>query len=73
VDAADYVVWRKTDGAQEGYDVWRTHFGQTTGSGSLSNTTAPEPASALLLILAAAAIRRRGWRIPSKVPQLVNA
>ena len=29
VDAADYVVWRKTDGTQAEYNTWRTHFGQT--------------------------------------------
>ena len=29
VDAADYVVWRKTDGTPAGYNTWRTHFGQT--------------------------------------------
>ena len=32
VDAADYVVWRKTDGTPAGYNLWRTHFGQTGGS-----------------------------------------
>ncbi|HEX2475713.1 MAG TPA: PEP-CTERM sorting domain-containing protein, partial [Lacipirellulaceae bacterium] len=34
VDAADYVVWRKTGGAQDGYNLWRAHFGQTAGSGA---------------------------------------
>jgi hypothetical protein len=50
VDAADYVVWRKTlsqtgtglpaDGNANNqidsgdYNVWRAHFGQTAGSGS---------------------------------------
>jgi hypothetical protein len=37
VNAADYVVWRNGLGtiyAQTDYDVWRTHFGQTTGSGA---------------------------------------
>ena len=28
IDAADYVVWRKTDGTQTGYDTWRAHFDQ---------------------------------------------
>ncbi|MEX2310347.1 MAG: hypothetical protein WD738_22455 [Pirellulales bacterium] len=48
VDAADYVVWRKTDGTPVGYEKWRTHFGETagdsssTGSGSAS---VPEPAT----------------------------
>ena len=35
VDAADYVVWRKNDGTQGGYDTWRANFGQPLpGSGS---------------------------------------
>ncbi len=34
VDAADYVVWRKTEGIQAGYDAWRSHFGETAGSGT---------------------------------------
>ncbi len=33
VDAADYVVWRKTDGANPaGYNTWRTNFGRTSGA-----------------------------------------
>ena len=27
VDAADYIVWRKTDGTPAGYDKWRANFG----------------------------------------------
>jgi T5SS/PEP-CTERM-associated repeat protein len=34
VDAADYVVWRKTGGSADDYNTWRAHFGQTAGSGS---------------------------------------
>jgi hypothetical protein len=34
VDAADYVVWRKTDGTQAGYVQWRANFGATSGAGS---------------------------------------
>ena len=33
VDAADYVLWRKNDSSQAGYDQWGAHFGQTTLSG----------------------------------------
>jgi probable HAF family extracellular repeat protein len=57
VDAKDYVVWRKTDGTPAGYNLWRTHFGQTPGSGSNLGATGsasaavPEPASALLVLL----------------------
>jgi hypothetical protein len=52
VDAADYVVWRKTDGTQAGYDAWRTNFGATSlGSGSgLGSIAVPEP-SALALVV----------------------
>ena len=55
VDAADYVVWRKTDGTQGGYDLWRTHFGQVAGSGSgiSMNTSVPEPTTLVLLMFAA--------------------
>jgi hypothetical protein len=58
VDAADYVVWRKNDGTQTGYDNWRANFGQTAGSGSdvSATTTVPEPATLMLLMFAAA-----GW------------
>jgi sugar lactone lactonase YvrE len=54
VDAADYAVWRKGLGTihlPDDYNVWRAHFGETSGVGSLSLASAPEPASAFLLIL----------------------
>jgi hypothetical protein len=50
VDATDYVMWRKTDGSPAGYNAWRTNFGRTGGSGSMSETTVPEPASLSLVI-----------------------
>jgi T5SS/PEP-CTERM-associated repeat protein len=57
VDAADYVVWRKTDGSQEGYDTWRANFGATAGSGAggayPANAAVPEPTCFALLFLAA--------------------
>ena len=82
VDAADYVVWRKNEGTTNAlpndphggtigplqFDTWRAHFGQTAGSGALPNTTVPEPASALLIIFAAALLCGRRPRIHSKVP-----
>jgi hypothetical protein len=63
VDAADYVVWRKTDGSQARYDLWRANFGRTgaTGSniadrhsspGSDSFSAVPEPASLYLVMVA---------------------
>jgi hypothetical protein len=61
VDAVDYVVWRKTDGSQGGYNLWRDNFGRTTSSGSGSSTGAPEPSTftLLCLILCSAVNRRR--------------
>jgi T5SS/PEP-CTERM-associated repeat protein/autotransporter-associated beta strand protein len=60
VDAADYVVWRKIDGSQAGYDTWRANFGSVLGAaaGALASSdvmmqlATPEPASALLFIAA---------------------
>ena len=58
VDAADYVVWRKTDGTQAGYIEWRTHFGQPaiSGAGARANAAVPEPRTLVLLMFTAA-----GW------------
>jgi len=53
VDAADYVVWRKNDGTQPGYDTWRVHFGQTAGGGAGNSADAaiPEPTTLVLLLV----------------------
>ena len=53
VDAADYVVWRKTDGTAAGYNAWRTHFGQPAGISSSASMGAaiPEPKASLLLLV----------------------
>jgi CubicO group peptidase (beta-lactamase class C family) len=60
VDAADYVIWRKTDGTPGGYDLWRANFGQLGGGGSVAgeNATVPEPATLVMLMLAPA-----GWYV----------
>jgi hypothetical protein len=65
VDAADYVVWRKTDGTQAGYNLWRTHFGETSGSGAAGYPlgasagplpeSVPEPGTIVLAAIAATA------------------
>ncbi|MCI0333494.1 MAG: S8 family serine peptidase [Planctomycetes bacterium] len=52
VDAADYVVWRKTDGSTEGYNEWRSNFGNVYGSGSA--VSVPEPTSLPLFVIATA-------------------
>jgi hypothetical protein len=73
VDAADYPIWRDALGsttnlAADGngnnvidagdYDVWRSNFGNHAGSGAGASAAVPEPATSLLLVLAAA-----GWRL----------
>jgi hypothetical protein len=71
VDAADYVVWRKTDGTQTGYDAWRANFGISllAGSGAALpsaqplSAAVPEPSTLMIACIAAigigAAARRR--------------
>jgi Glucose / Sorbosone dehydrogenase len=81
VDAADYIVWRRSmgqnlapysgaDGSGNGtvdeadFEFWRERFGDSLGgAGATAEATVPEPASALLLSLAAlrmwVGVRRR--------------
>jgi hypothetical protein len=54
VDAADYVVWRKTDGTPAKYNEWRANFGNTLGSGSGHAAGIPEPTAWNLLSVAVA-------------------
>jgi len=63
VDAADYVVWRKTGiNGPQGYNDWRANFGMTVSSGAALpsadplSAAVPEPATLVLLTFAAA-----GW------------
>jgi hypothetical protein len=54
VDAADYVVWRKTDSSSAGYNTWRSHFGFSSGAGaataqSSGTVSVPEPVSFALI------------------------
>jgi GH35 family endo-1,4-beta-xylanase len=73
VDAADYVVWRssngsntdlRADGNGDGsindadYAVWRTHFGTTYGGNALAIAAVPEPSTRLLLIAAVLTVIR---------------
>jgi hypothetical protein len=66
VDAADYVMWQKTQSAGS-YNDWRNNFGNTSGSGGRTepfDSTVPEPATLALILLATFAScarpRRRG-------------
>jgi hypothetical protein len=62
IDAADYVVWRKTGGPPGDYSTWQENFGRTlSGNGSSSafspppsalGSTIPEPASLIALLIA---------------------
>jgi hypothetical protein len=62
VDAADYVVWRKSGiNGQQGYNDWRTHFGQIAGSGSgaVTGAAVPEPTTLMQIILVATVVSTR--------------
>ena len=75
VNAADYVVWRNNAGTtnalpndngiggivrQVQYDLWHRHFGERVAAGGANASVAvPEPATTLLLTLAACAF---SWR-----------
>jgi hypothetical protein len=58
VDAADYVLWRKTNGSTTGYDRWRSNYDGSLGSGMLSSNV-PEPSCWLLIATAVAMPIRR--------------
>jgi hypothetical protein len=64
VNAADYVVWRKTDGSQPGYNAWRANFGYAAGSGSGAgdftsvSSAIPEPQPLAILLLVGAGLAR---------------
>jgi GH35 family endo-1,4-beta-xylanase len=74
VNAADYVIWRKTVGSpsdlradgngdlvidDEDFDVWRSHFGAIYGAGAASLAGVPEPTSIALLMVACAILAAR--------------
>jgi hypothetical protein len=56
VDAADFVVWRKTGGTPVSYNAWRANFGRIAGNGSSAMRSAgvavPESMSSVLLLSA---------------------
>jgi hypothetical protein len=64
VDGADYVVWRKNGLAPLNYNAWRTHFGQTYGSGAgIDGGAVPEPAAVGLIWLVACCLVARRFRL----------
>ncbi|MCI0334913.1 MAG: PEP-CTERM sorting domain-containing protein, partial [Planctomycetes bacterium] len=76
VDAADYVVWRKTmPGDTAAYTTWRNNFGATAGGGgsggggefSLSNV--PEPGAWLLLIVGICMLGSRRGTLTAWTPR----
>jgi hypothetical protein len=61
VDTADFVAWSKglVPSTPENYNIWRTNFGETVGTGSSSafplppstlDSAAPEPTSLVTLL-----------------------
>jgi hypothetical protein len=53
VDAADFVLWRRTSEGQTGYNTWRSHFGQQSGGGGDALlATVPEPTPFIMVMLA---------------------
>jgi len=53
VDAADYVVWRKSDATSGGYVLWRSNFGNANGSSDSLTAAVPEPGDSVVLIVSA--------------------
>ncbi len=52
VNAADYVVWRKSIGTASEYEAWRANFGATPGDSNFGSiiAAAPEPRGLTLVI-----------------------
>ncbi len=58
VDAADYLIWRKSNGNSAGYELWRSNFGSARGATTVQVATTeinavPEPSTWLLASLVA--------------------
>jgi hypothetical protein len=86
VDAADFVVWRKTLGktgsglAADGngsnsidvgdYGVWRTRFGSTTTAAQSSASNVPEPNGAYLFLMGAMFVA--SIRVSSRVGRSIS-
>jgi hypothetical protein len=64
INAADYVAWRKLNANEsQGYDDWRSNFGNGVGSGG--NAQVPEPAAWIMIQIGTLAVGLRRfllWR-----------
>jgi hypothetical protein len=60
VDAADYVMWRKTDNSSWSKSQWRAYFGVSTGAEPAG--AIPEPTSLFLWVVAAVLSASKGRR-----------
>jgi uncharacterized repeat protein (TIGR03803 family) len=60
VDAADYTMWRDTNGAAEQYEVWRTNYGEVAGNAVVTSPSeaVPEPTGVASLVMGAAVVVR---------------
>ncbi len=73
VNAADYVLWRKNDGTQPGYNEWRDNFGMpSSAAGDSAIFPVPEPAAGVVLFSALTALlyRRPQRQAPSSPRRL---
>jgi parallel beta-helix repeat protein len=59
VDAADYVVWRKSGGTAAEYNQWRANFGATTSGAPAQAAATPEPATFFVAVGCVAALAVR--------------
>jgi T5SS/PEP-CTERM-associated repeat protein len=65
VDAADYVVWRKSGASPEAYDEWRANFGSIAGAAaSLMDASVPEPQGMTLFAISLCAMGALRLRQP---------
>jgi len=61
VDSADYIVWRREDGSEAGYEAWRTNFGNSAaGGGASMSTSVPEPHSLCIVLSVTILLGARG-------------
>jgi hypothetical protein len=74
VNAADYVVWRKSAGMPASYNTWRANFGKAlAGTGVHANSAVPEPATFILMMSGVANWCLRRGRAAKKAQQLIAA